>query len=129
MATDFHLYFVDSIIRWMNDNDWYPYMVVRTDFPGVKVPSGYAKNDRVLLNLSRLAIRNYEMTESGFEFDARFKGSAFHCDIPTRAVLAVQSLDESIVFSFDPEDDENPAHAYFAPDKHEQARSKFRIVE
>lgn len=126
MTTSFQPYFIDAMIRWLDDNNLVPYIVLRTDIPGVKVPAGYAQNNRLVLNVSRRAVHNYCMTEDVIAFDARFQSHSFRVQLPVNAIVAVQTKDKAVGFSFE---DNNTTAFSFDLDKHELARSRFQVVD
>lgn len=126
MTTPFQPYFIDAMIRWFDDNNLVPYIVLRTDIPGVKVPAGYSENNRLVLNVSRQAVHNYCKTENGIAFDARFQSNSFRVQLPVNAIVAVQTKDKAIGFSFE---DCDTTSLSFELDKHEIARSRFQVVD
>lgn len=126
MTTSFQPYFIDALIRWLDDNDLVPYIVLRTDVPGVMVPAGYAQNNRLVLNVSRQAVQNFCRTDNGIAFDARFQSNSFRIQLPVNAIVAVQTKDEAMGYSFE---DDDSATFSFDMDKHEIARSRFQVVD
>lgn len=82
-------YLIRAIHQWAVDNNLTPHILVDAAAAGVKVPSGYANDGRVTLNIHPQAVRNLELGNEWLLFSARFGGHSVSVDIPTAAVLAV----------------------------------------
>ena len=64
--------------------------------------------------------------EDGIAFDARFQNNSFRVQLPVNAIVAVQTKDKAVGFSFE---DNDTATFSFDLDKHEIARSRFQVVD
>ena len=45
-------YLVRALYEWIVDNDCTPHLLVNAEFPGVRVPPGYANDGQIVLNVS-----------------------------------------------------------------------------
>ena len=109
--------------EWVLDNNFTPYVIVRTTGPDIEVPPGHAENDRIVLNLSPSAIRNLSITNERLEFDGRFGGRAFHVSAPIGAVMAVYAKETGQGMAFEAEsaadnDSDRPAPPEPTPGGH-----------
>jgi len=82
-------YLIRSIHQWILDNKATPYIIIRADLLGVKVPKETIQNGKVVLNISLKATRNLVLSNHAICFDACFSGESFAVRIPIRAVEAI----------------------------------------
>ena len=82
-------YLVRALYEWIVDNDCTPHLLVNAEFPGVRVPPGYAKDGQVVLNVSPSAVRHLQLGNDAISFEGRFGGVAQSLYLPIPAVLAV----------------------------------------
>ena len=47
-------YLVRALYEWIVDNDCTPHLLVNAEFPGVRVPPGYANDGQIVLTVSPL---------------------------------------------------------------------------
>ena len=82
-------YLIRALYEWIVENDCTPHLLVDADFPGARVPPGYAKDGQVVLNVSPSAVRHLHMDNEAVSFEGRFAGVPQSLFIPCGAVLAV----------------------------------------
>ena len=74
---------------WLVDNEFSPHLLVDIAIDGVQVPSGYAQDGKIVLNVSPSAVRALSLENDGISFEARFSGRAMIVWVPVQAVLAI----------------------------------------
>ena len=94
-------YLINALIDWIADNDCTPFVVVATDVDGVEVPREYVEDDRIVLNISPLAVRNFGMADGAMTFDSRFGGQPFRVVAPLPAVVAVYAKETGQGMAFE----------------------------
>lgn len=96
-------YLLRALCEWIQDNDCTPYIVVSTEVPGVVVPSGYAENGRIVLNVSANAVRELMFDAQAVSFRARFGGREQSVHAPIGAVIAIYAREngEGMVFDLE----------------------------
>jgi stringent starvation protein B len=101
-------YLVRAINDWLNDNSLTPYVLVDATKSGVTVPTGYIKDQRVVLNIAPGAVRDLLLGNEALSFSARFGGLPFSVYVPMHAVLAIYGRENGQGMFFD-EDEGFPA--------------------
>ena len=125
-------YLVRALYEWIVDNDCTPHLLVNAEFPGVRVPPGYANDGQIVLNVSPSAERNLHMDNEAVSFEGRFGGTAHSLYIPSGAMLAIYAREngEGVVFG-EPETssttEDTPPPPPEAPKP--SGRPKLRIVK
>ena len=94
-------YLIRALIDWIVDNDWTPHLLIAADVEGVVVPREHVKEDRIVLNISARAVRDFVCDDAAVSFDSRFSGLAFHVVLPLEAVLAVYARESGAGLAFD----------------------------
>jgi stringent starvation protein B len=82
-------YLIRAIYEWAVDNNLTPYLVVAAEQPGVVVPPGYARDGRITLDISPMAVRSLDLRQDPIHFSARFGGRSYDIWVPSGAVVAV----------------------------------------
>ena len=82
-------YLIRALYEWIVENDCTPHLLVDANYPGARVPPGYAKDGQVVLNVSPSAVRHLHMDNDAVSFEGRFGGVPQSLFIPAAAVLAV----------------------------------------
>ncbi|MCY1261794.1 Stringent starvation protein B [compost metagenome] len=97
-------YLVRALYEWIVDNGCTPHILVNADYPGVKVPPGYASDGQIVLNVSPTAVRHLQMDNEAVSFEGRFGGVAQRLYIPSPAVMAVYAREngQGMVFDLEP---------------------------
>ena len=65
-------YLIRALYEWIVENDCTPHLLVDADYPGTRVPPGYAKDGQVVLNVSPSAVRHLHMDNEAVSFEGRF---------------------------------------------------------
>jgi stringent starvation protein B len=104
-------YLVRALYEWIVDNDCTPHLLVNAEFAGVQVPSGFASDGQIVLNVSPSAVRHLHMDNDAVSFEGRFGGVPQSLYIPSAAVLAIYAREngQGMVFEVESslgEDDE-----------------------
>lgn len=96
-------YLVRALYEWIVDNDCTPHLLVNAEFNGVQVPSGFANDGQIVLNVSPTAVRHLHMDNEAVSFEGRFAGVPQTLYIPAAAVLAVYARENGQGMVFDVE--------------------------
>lgn len=94
-------YLIRALYEWIVENDCTPHLLVDADYPGARVPPGYAKDGQVVLNVSPSAVRHLHMDNEAVSFEGRFAGVPQSLFIPAAAVLAVYARENGQGMVFD----------------------------
>ncbi|WP_444437767.1 ClpXP protease specificity-enhancing factor [Pseudomonas sp. A6] len=97
-------YLVRALYEWIVDNGCTPHILVNAEYPGVRVPPGYASDGQIVLNVSPTAVRHLQMDDEAVSFEGRFGGVAQSLYIPSQAVMAVYAREngQGMVFDLEP---------------------------
>ncbi|AYF88305.1 ClpXP protease specificity-enhancing factor [Pseudomonas sp. JS3066] len=97
-------YLVRALYEWIVDNDCTPHLLVNAEHPGVIVPSGYANDGQIVLNVSPSAVRHLHMDNDAVSFEGRFGGVAHSLYVPSAAVMAIYAREngQGMVFDLEP---------------------------
>ena len=93
-------YLIRALYEWIVENDCTPHLLVDADYPGARVPPGYAKDGQVVLNVSPSAVRHLHMDNDAVSFEGRFGGVPQSLFIPAAAVLAVYARENGQGMAF-----------------------------
>jgi stringent starvation protein B len=107
-------YLIRALYEWIAENDCTPHLLVNAEYPGVQVPSGYANDGQLVLNVSSSAVRHLQLGNDAVSFEGRFGGVPQSLYIPAAAVLAIYAREngQGMVFDLDApsaDDDGGPA--------------------
>jgi len=97
-------YLVRALYEWIVDNGCTPHILVNAEYPGVRVPPGYASDGQIVLNVSPTAVRHLQMDNEAVSFEGRCGGVAQSLYIPSQAVMAVYAREngQGMVFDLEP---------------------------
>ncbi len=98
-------YLLRAVHQWLVDNGLTPQLVVDTSGEGVMVPSGFAHDGRIVLNVAPNAVRGLDLGNQWVEFDARFGGRPYHVRVPIAAVIAIAARENGAGLSFPDEEE------------------------
>ena len=102
-------YLLEAMHRWIVDSGATPYILARTDILGVVVPEGYAKDNKIVLNVSDQAVHDLSMTEHLVTFEAAFGGVEMQIRLPMPAILAIHASENGLGIEFEEEQFAPPA--------------------
>lgn len=136
-------YLLKAFYDWITDNDLTPYIVVDTDNKDVVVPAEYIEDDKIILNISTMAVNGLELESSYIAFEAKFAGLSFDVYAPMEYVSAIYAKENGrgMVFKDEFEDDFPPddggdddsagagGNAPAAPSKSKKGRPNLRVVK
>jgi stringent starvation protein B len=94
-------YLLRAMHQWMTDNGFTPHVIVNSEAGGAAVPLAYARDGKIVLNLSYAATHDLDIGNEWVAFEARFGGAVQHVKFPVSAVLGVYAREtgEGMVFS------------------------------
>jgi stringent starvation protein B len=118
--------------EWMTDNGQTPHLIVDAGIDGVEVPSGYAKEGRVILNVSWQATQGLKLGNELIEFSARFGGASRQVRIPSGAVLGIYARETGQGMLFQDEDGDDtqpPSSPSPSPAPGGAGKPKLRVVK
>ncbi len=96
-------YLVNALIDWIVENGCTPHIVLDTTCEGVTAPAEFATENRLVLNISGTAVRNFKLDPEGLEFDARFHGESRHVSCPTGAIIGIYARENGEGMAFKPD--------------------------
>ena len=82
-------FLIGAIRDWAIENGFTPQIVVDATLTGVRVPTDFVENDRIVLNIHPQAVQEYVVRDERMAFSARFAGHSHALEIPVAAVRAV----------------------------------------
>ena len=94
-------YLIRAYCDWMEDSDLAPYILVDCEKTGVVVPTGFAKEGKIILNISSSAVGSRSMTNEAISFKARFNGISEKINVPCGAVLTIYAQENGEGMFFD----------------------------
>ncbi len=94
------LYLLRAVHDWAVDSGFTPHVLADATALGVKVPSRFVENGRIVLNVHPRATSHFEFSEDAIRFSARFASQSFPVEIPYAAVLAIYARENSQGISF-----------------------------
>lgn len=94
------LYLLRAVHDWAVDGGFTPQMLVDATVSGVKVPSAYVVNDRIVLNVHPRATSHLEFSSDAVRFSARFASQSHPVEIPYAAVLAIYARENGQGITF-----------------------------
>jgi len=97
-------YFLRALHEWIADAGMTAQIIVDVDVEGVAVPPGYAREGRIVLNISPQAVQGLRLDNELIEFTARFDGSAQAVSVPMAAVLGIYARETGEGLAFGNED-------------------------
>lgn len=102
-------YLLRAMHQWITDCGHTPYLVADVNVAGVEVPPGYAKDGKIVLDVSHVATQSLDLGKEDVEFHARFGGVPRQVRIPMGAILAIYARETGQGMVFGPEDEPAPA--------------------
>lgn len=105
--TPLKLYLLRAVYDWSVESGFTPHVIVAADHPGVRVPSGFVQDGKIVLNIAPRAVQALELTVEGIRFSARFSGKPHLVECPLPSVRAIYARENGQGVAF-PESDETP---------------------
>lgn len=94
--------------EWMTDSGLTPHIIVNAEVDGVQIPSGYASDGRIVLNISVQATQGLDIGNETVAFMARFGGVAKSVILPVAAVVGIYARETGEGLAFEEDDDGPP---------------------
>jgi stringent starvation protein B len=94
-------YLIRAIYEWCVDSGLTPQLLVAVD-SHTRVPAGYVKDGKIVLNISAGATRNLTMDNDWIQFSARFGGVSHEIAIPVARVAAIFARENGQGLHFEP---------------------------
>ena len=88
-------YLIRAYCNWIEDSNLTPHILVDCEKTGVVVPEGFAKEGKVVLNISSSATEGRLITNNSISFKARFSGNSKKIIVPCEAVLTIYAQENS----------------------------------
>ena len=92
-------YLLRALYEWCVDNGYTPHMSVRVD-SRTRVPPGFVKDGRIVLNVGPSAVRNLNMDNEWVTFSARFGGLSHNIEVPVLNVEAIYAKESGTGMQF-----------------------------
>ncbi len=110
-------YLLRAMHQWMSDSGFTPHVIVNAEVAEAKLPRAYARDGKIVLNISYTATEHLDIANDWVSFQARFDGVAQHVRFPLGAVLGVYAREtgEGMVFSEQDDDSQPPDMPPAAP--------------
>ena len=103
-------YLLRAMHEWMTDNSLTPHIVIDVAAAQTSLPVEYAKDGKLVVNVSYSATQNLFIGNESASFDARFGGVSRHLEVPISAILGIYAREsgQGMIFSSEsaPADDE-----------------------
>ena len=96
-------YLLRALFDWIIDNDCTPYVIVNTEVANVQVPSKYVEDNRIVLNISPVAVRGLDISDEALSFDGRFGGRPMQVIVPVGAIVAIYAKENGQGMAFETE--------------------------
>jgi stringent starvation protein B len=125
-------YLLRAMHQWMTDSGHTPHIIVDVERSGVEVPRAYAKDGKIVLNVSFNAAQRLHLGDEWVELDARFSGVSQHVRFPVSAVLGIYAREtgEGMVFSeHDMGPDSPPSRPAPGPEEGGRGRPQLKVVK
>ena len=104
-------YLIRAYCDWFEDSNLTPHILVDCEKTGVVVPEGFAKEGKIVLNISSSATEARLITNDSISFKAKFSGRSIKVIVSCEAVLTIyaQENGEGMFFGnkFEPKDAKN----------------------
>jgi len=107
-------YLIRAIYEWCVDQGFTPYIAVKVD-QHARVPSGYAHEGQIVLNLSPEATHQLRIDNEQVTFQARFNGVVHQIDVPIGNVVAIYARENGQGMAFEASDAQEPAETAPSP--------------
>lgn len=96
-------YLLRALLDWILDNNGTPQIVVDSTCADAMVPSEYARDGQIVLNVHPDAVQAFELTNESVSFSARFQGQPRDVYVPMRAVNAIFARENGDGMAFAPD--------------------------
>ena len=94
-------YLIRALYEWCVDSGYTPQLLVAVD-GRTRVPAGFVKDGKIVLNISAGATRNLKLDNDWIQFSARFGGVSHEIAIPIDRVAAIFARENGQGLHFEP---------------------------
>ena len=94
-------YLIRAYCDWIEDSNLTPHILVNCEKSGVVAPREFAKEGKIVLNISSSATKSRLITNSSVSFKARFSGKPQKIIVPCEAVLTIYAQENGEGMFFD----------------------------
>lgn len=116
MMTSNKPYILRALYEWIIDHNMTPYIIADTSHPkNIKAPLQYAKENKIILDISPSATFQLKMQNDYITFSARFSGKSLEIIIPVGAILAIYAKETGNGMTFEPSIDTDPSPPTSSP--------------
>ena len=96
-------YLIRALYEWCADSGYTPQLLVAVD-GRTRVPAGFVKDGKIVLNVSAGATRNLTLDNDWIQFSARFGGVSHEISVPVDRVAAIFARENGQGLHFEPVD-------------------------
>lgn len=124
-------YLIRGLYEWIIDNGLTPHILADATADEIEVPAQAVKEGKVVLNLSRSAVRELDLGNDYIQCTARFGGVSQPVTIPVEAVMAVYAREngQGMLFPSDEKPDPPPDGDGGDDDDSAKKRSHLKVVK
>ena len=101
-------YLIRALYEWCADSGYTPQLLVAVDAQ-TRVPPGFVKDGKIVLNISAGATRNLTLDNDWIQFSARFGGASHEISVPVGRVAAIFARENGQGLHFEPGETGTPA--------------------
>lgn len=101
-------YLIRGLYEWITDNGLTPHILADASADEMNVPPQAVNEGKVVLNLSRSAVRGLDLGNDYIQCTARFGGVSQPVTIPVEAVMAVYARENGQGMLFPSDDKPDP---------------------
>lgn len=103
-------YIVRALYEWILDNEHTPYILVNALAADVLVPQQFVKKGQIVLNVSPVAVMDFQLTNDDVQFNGRFGGMPMDIYVPMTAVMGIYAKEngQGMIFDMDAEPQPEP---------------------
>jgi stringent starvation protein B len=94
-------YLIRALYEWCADSGYTPQLLVAVDAQ-TRVPPGFVKDGKIVLNISAGATRNLTLDNDWIQFSARFGGASHEISVPVERVAAIYARENGQGLHFEP---------------------------
>ena len=94
-------YLIRALYEWCADSGYTPQLLVAVDGQ-TRVPPGFVKDGKIVLNISAGATRNLTLDNDWIQFSARFGGASHEISVPVERVAAIFARENGQGLHFEP---------------------------
>jgi stringent starvation protein B len=100
-------YLIRALYEWCADSGYTPQLLVAVDAQ-TRVPPGFVKDGKIVLNISAGATRNLTLDNDWIQFSARFGGVSHEISVPVERVAAIFARENGQGLHFEPGEKATP---------------------